>query len=248
MSLVVIALAATTIGASAQHVVLSGVVPQGDPIAAVDTEYGRALRGTIVQVLSANTEASCRQSRGLDNESLARRVRDIFILHGTMSNGFEGRVIDSYAFATAFVQGGGAEALNEWSRLLVQPLIRQLAATQAPARNNDLSYLIIENIYRFALLRRAPRPIVFGLEPERPDLKEILERDKAATAKAVDAFVQSNPDASIKRYLQFSDLRQSAFKEAFKTGNFGVWGIFELYPGIADRLRSLCITISDQYP
>jgi hypothetical protein len=247
--LAVVAVAATTFGASAQQVLMSGVLPQGDPSAAVDAEYGRVLRGAIVQALAANTDASCRQGRRLDNETLTRRVRDTFIVHGTMWNAFEGRVIDGPGFAKAFAQSAGGEgALNEWSRMLVQPVIRRLAAVQAPARDNYLTYIITENLRRFALLRRAPQPIAVAFEQDKPNLKQILDRDNAAAVKAVDEFAQSNPDPSVERHLQFSDLQHSAFQEALKTDSLGKIGIFEIFPGIGDRFRSLCIAISDQYP
>src|SRR5262245_2482485 len=92
--LTVIALLASMVASSAQPL-LSSVAPIADPIAAADTEYGRTLRQELVRTLSAGTDASCRRSQGLDEEGLSQRLRDIYVVHGTMWNVYTGWAINS---------------------------------------------------------------------------------------------------------------------------------------------------------
>ena len=248
ITLALVAWAATTINAGAQQRPLGSIIPTADPIAAADNEFGRAARQTLVEGLLANTEASCRQTQGLDNEALSRRLRDIFIVHGTMWNGQLWWTLLLPNFTGAFTKRAGDAGLAEWQRLLVHPDIRRLIAAQAVVRNNELTQRLIEDASRWMLLRRAPRNIVSlwdAVWVDKPHLQRILDADDQAEEKAVNAFLQSDAGALGKRYLELSKVYAEAQKEAFATGVTGLLTIGEFYPGITARLKTFCIPMTD---
>ncbi|MFZ1104535.1 MAG: hypothetical protein WAN86_17080 [Hyphomicrobiaceae bacterium] len=115
-------LAATALPASAQEPLLSSIAPKADPVAAVDSAYGRFVVVEVTRIIEANTEASCRQAQGLDEESLRKKVRDTFIAHGHMWYAFTALAIDNPGFAQTFDMRAGEGALREWQQLLAQPL------------------------------------------------------------------------------------------------------------------------------
>src|SRR5215468_1528394 len=160
ITLAFVALAATTVNARAQQRPLGSIIPTADPIAAADNEYGRAVRQVLIENLLANTEASCLQAEGLNNEALSRRLRDVFIVHGTMWNGHLWWTVLLPNFTGAFAKRAGDAGLAEWQRLLVDPNIRRLIGMQAVVRNNELTGRLVEDTRRWMVLRRAPRNIV----------------------------------------------------------------------------------------
>ena len=245
IKLAFVALAATIIHARAQQVPLARNIPMADPIAAADNEYGRAVRQVLVEGLLANTDASCRKTEALDDEALSRRLRDIFIVHGTMWNGHLWWTLLLPEFPKAFARRAGDGGLAEWQQLLSQSGIRELAAMQAAVRNNELTNAIVENTRRWMILRRAPRNIAssWGALPENADLQRIRDSEDQAAAKAVDAILQSDGGAKGKRYLELSQLYLEARVEALKTGVTGLFSIGEIFPGLSARLRSLCIPV-----
>lgn len=218
-----------------------------DPIAAADNEYGRAVRQVLVEGLLANTEASCRQTEGLDNEALSRRLRDVFIVHGTMRNGHLWWTALLPNFTGAFSKRAGDAGLAEWEKLLVNPDVRRLIGMQAVVRNNELTGWLVEDTRRWMLLRRAPRNIVLSLDTllDKPHLQRILDADDQAAEQAVNALLQSDAGALGKRYLELAKVYEQARQEALATGVTGLLTIGEFYPGITARLRTFCIPMTD---
>jgi hypothetical protein len=216
----------------------------GDPIAAMDSEYARAVIQGAAQILVTDTEASCRQAQALTEDRLARGVRDIFIVHGTMWNAYNGIAMISPEFARTFERSAGQGTLAEWALLVRQPMVQKLVALQAPLRNHKMIDDVAEHMRRFLILQRAPK-IATDLEELllKPDLDGIRDRDESVVGKAVSKFLESSQDPQVARYLELSEIHAQALLEAHKTGFTGLFAIHEVYPGISSRLKALCIPI-----
>jgi len=224
------------------------VTPLADPAAAVDSEYGHAVRQVLMQILLETTEASCRETQKLNSEVMSGRLRDILIIHGTMWNSHRWWTAFFPNFSTSFVKRAGNGSLTEWRQLLNDPEIRRLVAMQAPERNMELIDNVVEDMGRWMLLRRAPSNLVrrWGVDvPTSPILLQIQGRDTEMVAKNVSGFLQSDHALRGKRYMELSKVHSETLQEALKTGFIGLFSFREIYPDITVRLRTLCIPIND---
>jgi hypothetical protein len=232
-----------TCGASAQELLLSSIVPKADPVGAADSDYGRAMVQEVARIFATTTDAPCRQTHALDDEALRKQVRDLFIQHGHMWNAYIGRSIDDAIFAKEFEIRAGESALREWRQLLGHPVSQRFAAIQRPIRNMQMMGEVAEFIRRFGILNRVRFKGWDEALIDSADLERAAKHDEQAVAKATEDFMRSQTDPRAKRYVELSEVHAAALLESQKKGLTSLYSIGNIFPGIGERLKALCIPI-----
>jgi hypothetical protein len=236
-------LAAVASAAPAQTTPLSRDRPMGDPAAAVAEVYGRAVIEAMAAALTASTDTTCRQTRGLDATALTQRVRDLFIQHGAMANVFQARVAAAPEYAAAFDKLAGAGAMAEWWSLLADPRLQPMVELRRPVVHGEMVRQVAEGIERFLVLRRA------RLKPSVVDSDALMQledqRDREVAA-AEERFATDNPLPAVRRWLELVPVHVKAFREVVKSVEpFHLMSYRDIFPGIGDRLRELCMATAD---
>jgi hypothetical protein len=214
---------------------------EGFAAAAFSEPYGRLLVAEFAAVLDESAALGCLKQKGVEKDQLAERARNILLQRGAGLLKKLAGTIDRAAFTAKLTESEGPDALAELSEIRDKPDVRTFDALSRPTFLAEAADLIVENVDRYALIRRIK--LLSKVSPYGSGKQALLDADPTdKSVEALSEFMRTTRSAAIDRYLDLGQSIQTALNESISRDAMLELGPNELLSGLDKDLEELCVS------
>lgn len=221
---------------------LMEVEPTKVVAAAFEQPYGRALLAEFVRVVNESVDPECLQQKGVTKDQLSERARAILLQRGIYLLQNVMATIDRDAFKRLF----GAHNVAALERLGNHPKVRAYSAAVEPAQLAYIATFIVENVERYAVLRRIR---LRGISPASTGNLDLAALDPTDTVMAdLEKMTAADRSGTLSRYRKLMDAAREPMRDAIGSKAAGALGPGELLAGpdkdtaaFYNELMELCV-------
>ena len=205
---------------------------------ALKLPYSKDVLAEFAASVEKSADPACLREKQLDTAKIAAAGHELLMRYGVRILNLAVENVDQNVYRKSLKEIGGANVEEEITKLSADPVVKKMIESERPARLMSAFDVTVENLERYALLRRLRLANFSGISTGNEQL--LLKGEKAQDDAL--QFRESNQTPEVKRFTELSDYIAEALNRSFRREKAILLGPSQYFQDADKDLAAICVT------